>query len=79
MLRMEFTGQSVDALLLSGKPRAASMNNNIISAQMDYAGGVKFGIMLTENARHTRRNPGGNCPLQEHHVKIEVLGWRLSR
>lgn len=24
------------------------MNNNIISAQMDYAGGVKFGIMLTE-------------------------------
>lgn len=24
------------------------MNNNIISAQMDYAGGVKFGVMLAE-------------------------------
>jgi ABC-type methionine transport system ATPase subunit len=48
MLRMEFTGQSVDAPLLSETARRFNVNNNIISAQMDYAGGVKFGIMLTE-------------------------------
>ncbi len=51
MLRLEFTGQSVDAPLLSETARRFNVNNNIISAQMDYAGGVKFGIMLTENAR----------------------------
>ncbi len=48
MLRLEFTGQSVDAPLLSETARRFNVNNNIISAQMDYAGGVKFGIMLTE-------------------------------
>lgn len=48
MLRMEFTGHSVDAPLLSETARRFNVNNNIISAQMDYAGGVKFGIMLTE-------------------------------
>ena len=43
MLRLEFTGQSVDAPLLSETARRFNVNNNIISAQMDYAGGVKFG------------------------------------
>lgn len=38
MLRMEFTGQSVDAPLLSETARRFNVNNNIISAQMDYAG-----------------------------------------
>ena len=37
MLRMEFTGHSVDAPLLSETARRFNVNNNIISAQMDYA------------------------------------------
>ncbi|MBF3321007.1 methionine ABC transporter ATP-binding protein MetN, partial [Leptospira borgpetersenii serovar Hardjo-bovis] len=45
LLRLEFTGKSVDAPLLSETARRYNVNNNIISAQMDYAGGVKFGIM----------------------------------
>jgi D-methionine transport system ATP-binding protein len=48
--------------------------NNNISAQMDYAGGVKFGIML-RNARHTGRYQAAIAWLQEHHVKVEVLGY----
>ena len=48
LLRLEFTGQSVDAPLLSEAARRFNVNNNIISAQMDYAGGVKFGVMLAE-------------------------------
>ncbi|WP_283572604.1 NIL domain-containing protein, partial [Escherichia coli] len=48
MLRLESTGQSVDAPLLSETARRFNVNNYIISAQMDYAGCVKFGIMLTE-------------------------------
>ena len=74
MLRMEFTGQSVDAPLLSETARRFNVNNNIISAQMDYAGGVKFGIMLTE-MHGTQKKPGRQLRLQEHHVKIEVLGY----
>ena len=75
MLRMEFTGQSVDAPLLSETARRFNVNNNIISAQMDYAGGVKFGIMLTEMHGTQEDTQAAISWLQEHHVKVEVLGY----
>ena len=75
MLRMEFTGQSVDAPLLSETARRFNVNNNIISAQMDYAGGVKFGIMLTEMHGTQEETQAAIAWLQEHHVKVEVLGY----
>ena len=75
MLRMEFTGQSVDAPLLSETARRFNVNNNIISAQMDYAGGVKFGIMLTEMHGTLNDTQAAIAWLQEHHVKVEVLGY----
>jgi len=75
MLRMEFTGQSVDAPLLSETARRFNVNNNIISAQMDYAGGVKFGIMLTEMHGTHQDTQAAIAWLQEHHVKVEVLGY----
>ncbi len=75
MLRMEFTGHSVDAPLLSETARRFNVNNNIISAQMDYAGGVKFGIMLTEMHGTPQDTQAAIAWLQEHHVKVEVLGY----
>jgi D-methionine transport system ATP-binding protein len=75
MLRMEFTGQSVDAPLLSETARRFNVNNNIISAQMDYAGGVKFGIMLTEMHGSQEETQAAIAWLQENHVKVEVLGY----
>ena len=59
-------------LLLS---RRFNVNNNIISAQMDYAGGVKFGIMLTEMHGTQQDTQAAIAWLQEHHVKVEVLGY----
>ncbi|MEG8154098.1 NIL domain-containing protein, partial [Escherichia coli] len=47
----------------------------IISAQMDYAGGVKFGIMLTEMHGTQQDTQAAIAWLQEHHVKVEVLGY----
>ncbi|MGD8108210.1 methionine ABC transporter ATP-binding protein MetN [Pantoea sp. FN0302] len=75
LLRLEFTGQSVDAPLLSETARRFNVNNNIISAQMDYAGGVKFGIMLTEMHGSEQETEGAIAYLQQHHVKVEVLGY----
>ncbi|MGV3346854.1 methionine ABC transporter ATP-binding protein MetN [Enterobacteriaceae bacterium LUAb1] len=75
LLRLEFTGQSVDAPLLSESARRFRVNNNIISAQMDYAGGVKFGIMLTEMHGDNADIKATIAFLQEHHVKVEVLGY----
>ncbi|MEJ5114751.1 methionine ABC transporter ATP-binding protein MetN [Erwinia billingiae] len=75
LLRLEFTGQSVDAPLLSESARRFNVNNNIISAQMDYAGGVKFGIMLTEMHGTEADTQAAITFLKEHHVKVEVLGY----
>jgi len=75
LLRLEFTGQSVDAPLLSQTARNFNVNSNIISAQMDYAGGVKFGIMLCEMQGTTSDTATAIAWLQEQHVKVEVLGY----
>lgn len=75
LLRLEFTGQSVDAPLLSEVARNYNINNNIISAQMDYAGGVKFGVMLTEIHGTPEETAAAIQFLQDHHVKVEVLGY----
>ncbi|QWA12177.1 methionine ABC transporter ATP-binding protein MetN [Sodalis ligni] len=75
ILQLEFTGQSVDAPLLSEAARRFNVNNNIISAQMDYAGGVKFGIMLAEMAGDAENSRAAIAFLQEQHVKVEVLGY----
>lgn len=75
LLRLEFTGKSVDAPLLSQAARNFNINSNIISAQMDYAGGVKFGIMLCEMHGETQDTEAAIAWLQEQHVKTEVLGY----
>ncbi|SFN15938.1 D-methionine transport system ATP-binding protein [Izhakiella capsodis] len=75
LLQLEFTGQSVDAPLLSLAARRFNVNNNIISAQMDYAGGVKFGIMLVEIDGKEDDVVAALAFFQEHHVKVEVLGY----
>ncbi len=75
LLRLEFTGQSVDAPLLSETARTFNVNSNIISAQMDYAGGVKFGIMLCEMHGDHHNTEAAIAWLQEQHVKVEVLGY----
>ncbi|MDR3431739.1 MAG: methionine ABC transporter ATP-binding protein MetN [Rouxiella aceris] len=75
LLRLEFTGQSVDAPLLSQAVRQFNVNNNIISAQMDYAGGVKFGIMLTEMHGSAAETQAAIQFLHENQVKVEVLGY----
>ncbi|HAI05489.1 MAG TPA: DL-methionine transporter ATP-binding subunit, partial [Pantoea sp.] len=61
--------------LLSEAARRYNVNNNIISAQMDYAGGVKFGIMLAEMHGTESDTRQAIAWLQENHVKVEVLGY----
>lgn len=75
LLRLEFTGQSVDAPLLSEVSRRFTVDCNIISAQMDYAGGVKFGIMLTEICGDDDKCQQAIDWLQQKQVKTEVLGY----
>lgn len=75
LLRLEFTGHSVDAPLLSDAAKTFNISNNIISAQMDYAGGVKFGVMLTEMLGQSEDTEKAIAFFEANHVKVEVLGY----
>lgn len=75
LIKLEFTGQSVDDPVLSEVARLFEVDNNIICAQMDYAGGVKFGVMLLE-ALGTPDNIEKSLKFYEsRHIKPEVLGY----
>ncbi|OCG37080.1 D-methionine ABC transporter, ATP-binding protein [Gilliamella sp. Fer1-1] len=75
LVRLEFTGVSVDSPLLSQIAKEFEIDSNIISAQMDYAGGVKFGLMLAE----MKGNPKSMAPaiqfLIKNNTQVEVLGY----
>lgn len=75
VVKLEFTGRSAEATILSEASRLFNVDNNIINAQMDYTGGVKYGIMLIEvagSAENTRKS------LEYYKIKnidVEVLGY----
>ncbi|MFC0178781.1 methionine ABC transporter ATP-binding protein MetN [Thorsellia kenyensis] len=75
LLKMTFTGKSVDAPLLSEIAQSHQVLSNIISAKMDYAGGVKFGVMLAELSGNSEGLTSAIRFLRENHVKIEELGY----
>ncbi|MGV8001479.1 methionine ABC transporter ATP-binding protein MetN [Photorhabdus temperata subsp. temperata] len=75
LLKLEFTGQSVDAPLISMAVRRFDIDMNILSSQIDYAGGVKFGVMLAELYGENGGIESTIQFLQDHHVKVEVLGY----
>lgn len=75
VLRLEFTGQSVDAPLISQAVRHFNVDINILSSQMEYAGGVKFGVMLAELLGNKVDTQSTIEFFELHHVKAEVLGY----
>ncbi|SET49395.1 methionine ABC transporter ATP-binding protein MetN [Thorsellia anophelis] len=75
LLKLTFTGRSVDAPVLSEIAQRYGILSNIISARMDYAGGVKFGVMLAEFSGENSKLELAIAFLREQHVKIEELGY----
>ena len=75
LVSFEFTGVSVDLPLLSQISKEFDIDSNIISAQMDYAGGVKFGLMLAEIRGTPRSTASAIQFLEKNNTKVEVLGY----
>ncbi|XKM13565.1 methionine ABC transporter ATP-binding protein MetN [Orbaceae bacterium ac157xtp] len=75
LLKLEFSTVSVDTPLLSVITKQFNIDNNIISAKMDYAGGVKFGIMLAEMIGTPENTQKAINYLQQHNTNVEVLGY----
>ncbi len=75
LVRLEFTGASVDAPLISHVAREFNIDISILSSNMDYVGGIKFGLMLAEFFGTQAAAEQAIAFLKEHKVEIEVLGY----
>ncbi|MFT4837169.1 MAG: D-methionine transport system ATP-binding protein [Psychromonas sp.] len=75
LVRLEFTGASVDTPLISQLARQFDIDISIISSNMDYVGGVKFGLMLAEFFGTEEATLKAVAFLKEHNVEVEVLGY----
>lgn len=75
LVRLEFTGASVDAPVISQVSRKFNIDISILSSDMDYAGGVKFGLMLAEFFGEEDNVNKALTDLREHNINVEVLGY----
>ncbi|MDW6003395.1 methionine ABC transporter ATP-binding protein MetN [Vibrio mangrovi] len=75
LVRLEFTGATVDAPLVSHISRDFNIDVNILSSDLDYAGGVKFGMLVAELLGEDADDQAAIEYLRSHHVKVEVLGY----
>ncbi len=75
LIRLEFTGASVDAPLISQVTRKFGLDISILSSDMDYAGGVKFGLMLAEFFGDQDSVENAVNFLRQNKVNVEVLGY----
>ncbi|MBD1555816.1 methionine ABC transporter ATP-binding protein MetN [Vibrio sp. S9_S30] len=77
LVRLEFTGASTDAPLMTQIARHYGIDVSILSSDLDYAGGVKFGMMVAELFGDEESEKAALDFIREHNIKVEVLGYVL--
>ena len=75
IIKFEFTGRSVDAPLLSQASKKFGVELSILTSQIDYAGGVKFGYTIAEVEGNEDAITQTKVYLMENNVRVEVLGY----
>lgn len=75
IIKFEFTGRSVDAPLLSQASKKFGVELSILTSQIDYAGGVKFGFTIAEVEGDEDAITQAKVYLMESNVRVEVLGY----
>lgn len=75
LVRLGFTGETVDSPLISILSRELGVDVTILSADIEYAGGVKFGFMLAELDGQPEQTRNAIGYLQDHKIQVELLGY----
>ena len=75
LVRFEFTGASVDIPLVSQVSRKFNIDVSILNSDLDYAGGVKFGMMVAEILGDKENTEAAIQFIRDNKVKVEVLGY----
>lgn len=75
LVKLEFTGLSISDPVLSEVAVLFQVQNNIISANLDYAAEVKFGAILIEVIATEENHQKAMVYYAEKNIKTEVLGY----
>lgn len=75
VIKFEFTGKSVDMPLFSEATKRFGVTFNVLTAQMDYVDGVKFGFTIAKLMGDVDSCDKALAFLQENHVGLERLGY----
>lgn len=75
LLRLGFTGETIDTPLISETSRRFGVDICILSADIEYAGGVRFGFMLAELFADATATEQTVAYFKEHHTQVEIVGY----
>jgi len=75
LIRLEMTGKSVNEPVISEVSRLFDTNFKIVSAQMDQAGDVNFGVMLIELSGKRENYEAAIEYFISKHIKTEIIGY----
>ena len=75
LVKLELTGESTGLPLLSIISRQYEVDHTIVSAQLDQAGGARFGFMLVELIGPAENTKKAIEHYIAHQVKAEIIGY----
>jgi D-methionine transport system ATP-binding protein len=75
ILKLDFSGDTTSTAVLSETAKLFNIKNNIITAQIDHVGSVKFGSILVEAEGNTEDHAKAIHFYGQQHIKVEVLGY----
>jgi D-methionine transport system ATP-binding protein len=75
LVKLGFTGNTVDKPLISEACRLFNIDIGILSADVEYAGGVKFGYLLAELFGTQHQCKVAQQFFIQNHIQLEVLGY----
>ncbi|MFI0347675.1 MAG: methionine ABC transporter ATP-binding protein MetN [Chthoniobacterales bacterium] len=75
LVKLGFTGNTVDKPLISEASRLFSIDISILSADIEYAGGLKFGFLLAELFGTPEQCEAAQEFFIQHRIQLEVIGY----
>ncbi|RZM23393.1 MAG: D-methionine ABC transporter, ATP-binding protein [Pedobacter sp.] len=75
LLKLGFTGDTTDSAVISEASQRFAIKYNIITAQIEFAGEVKFGVMIVEVAGSAEQHAAALDWFKTQHIIVEELGY----
>jgi D-methionine transport system ATP-binding protein len=75
LVRMELTGRSATAPVISQISRAFHVDVSILASRTDYVGGMRFGLLLAELIGEDEDLSQATKFLREQQINVDVLGY----